>query len=52
MVMKRTTFFLAFEDYKTLANRNKQLNLDEETEITVSGRIRQIIKKFIKENNK
>ena len=50
MVMKRTTFFISFEDYKTLEKLNKFLNVEDDTEITVSGRIRQITKKFLKEN--
>ena len=50
MVLKRTTIFLSNEDFQSFRKLNKKLNLEEDTEFTYSGRIRQVIRKFLRDN--
>ena len=52
MVMKRTTFFIPFEDQKAFEKVNEQLNTKQGTEFTISGRIRQLVKFFIQKPEK
>ncbi len=48
--MKRVTFYIKHEDYDTIEKYNNEQNEENDTELKISARFRQILRLYIKEN--